>query len=114
MISSVSFLVFEPKVLMINTLLRLVVQFSLNFHFNSKLLSYFVKELVVQVHAQFFLAVENSEILILLIARVEESVYGTLSCGFRNPNLVVKYYILTSLRYNYKFIAALKSIWIVV
>ena len=33
--SSVSFLVFEPKVLMMNTLLRLVVQFSLNFLSNS-------------------------------------------------------------------------------
>ena len=56
MISSVSFLVFEAKVPMINTLLRLVVQFSLNFLSDSKFLSYFVKELVVQVHSQFFLA----------------------------------------------------------
>ena len=50
----------------------------------------------------------------LLIARVEESVYGTLSRSFRNLNLLVKYHSFTSLRYSYKFIAALKSIWIVV
>ena len=114
MISSVSFLVFEPKVLMINTLLRLVVQFSLNFLLIQSSFSILLKELVVQVHTQFFLAIENSEILILLIARVEESVYGTLSRSFRNLNLLVKYHSFTSLRYSYKFIAALKSIWIVV
>ena len=58
MISSMSFLVFEPKVLMKNTLLRLVALLPCCSIFlcNSKLLSYFVNELVVQVHAQFFLA----------------------------------------------------------
>ena len=54
-----------------NTLLRLVVQFSLNFLSNWKFFSYLTNELVVQVHALFFLAlvlkvwIENSEILIL-------------------------------------------------
>ena len=54
MISSVSFLVFEPKVM--NTLLRLVDQFFPKFPPYSKLLLYFVNEFVVQVHAQFFFA----------------------------------------------------------
>ena len=39
-----------------NTLLRLVVQFSLNFLSNWKFFSYLTNELVVQVHALFFLA----------------------------------------------------------
>ena len=75
-----------------NTLLRLVVQFSLNFLSNWKFFSYLTNELVVQVHALFFLAlvfkvwIENSEILILLIAREEETVYGTLSCGLEILN----------------------------
>ena len=62
-----------------NTLLRLVVQFSLNFLSNWKFFSYLTNELVVQVHALFFLAVvlkvwiENSEILILPIAWEEEA-----------------------------------------
>lgn len=54
--SSVSFLALEPKVPVMITLLRFVVQFSLNFLSDSKLLSYFVNELVVQVHIQFLLA----------------------------------------------------------
>ena len=62
-----------------NTLLRLVVQFSLNFLSNWKFFSYLTNELVVQVHALFFLAlvlqvwIENSEILILPIAWEEEA-----------------------------------------
>ena len=54
-----------------NTLLRLVVQFSNFFLSNWKFFSYLTNELVVQVHALFFLAlvlnvwIENSEILIL-------------------------------------------------
>lgn len=54
--SSVSFLALEPKVPVMITLLRFVVQFSLNFLSDSKLLSYFVNELVVQVHIRFLLA----------------------------------------------------------
>ena len=54
--SSVSFLALEPKVPVMITLLRFVVQFSLNFLSDSKLLSYFVNELVVQVHFRFLLA----------------------------------------------------------
>ena len=62
-----------------NTLLRLVVQFSLNFLSNWKFFSYLTNELVVQVHALFFLAlvlkvwIENSEILILPITWEEEA-----------------------------------------
>ena len=62
-----------------NTLLRLVVQFSLNFLSNWKFFSYLTNELVVQVHALFLLAlvlkvwIENSEILILPIAWEEEA-----------------------------------------
>ena len=62
-----------------NTLLRLVVQFSLNFLSNWKFFSYLTNELVVQVHVLFFLAlvlkvwIENSEILILPIAWEEEA-----------------------------------------
>lgn len=54
--SSVSFLALEPKVPVMITLLRFFVQFSLNFLSDSKLLSYFVNELVVQVHIRFLLA----------------------------------------------------------
>lgn len=69
----------RKKVLIKNTLLRLVVQFSLNFLSNWKFFSYLTNELVVQVHALFFLAlvlkvwIENSEILILPIAWEEEA-----------------------------------------